>query len=75
MWMFSADHPQQTTEPGMLKVGHVVGQHRMGFPTHYIQPRRVTLDLRQLSRDAHHLPHIHLTPQAGLLIRVVLRTH
>ena len=35
------DHPHQATQPGLLQVGQVVGQHGLGVPGHDIQAGRL----------------------------------
>ena len=70
MRMFGADHPHQATQPGLLQVGAVVGQHRLGVPGHDVQARRFAGELRQLAGDAHQMMHVLAAEQRSILIGV-----
>ena len=73
--MLGADHPQQATQPGLLQVGSVVGQHRLGIPGHDVQPGRLARDFGQFAGDAHQMTHVLTAPDRRLLVRVaVLRS-
>ena len=45
----------QATQPGLLQIGHVAGQHGLSVPGHDIQPGRLAREVGQLAGDAHQM--------------------
>ena len=71
MRMFRTDHPHQTAQAGLLEVGPLAGEHRLGVAGHHVEPRRLG-DLSQLTADAHQMPDVLGAPVTHLLGRATV---
>ena len=52
VWVFGADHAHQTTQPTLLQIGDVVGQHRLRAPGDDIKAGRLARGFGKLADDA-----------------------
>ncbi len=69
---FGTNHPQQPTQPALLEVRPVVGQHLLGVSGQHIQPRCLAHDLGELAGDTHHLFNVLATVDGGLVVGVAV---
>ncbi len=72
MRVFGTNHPQQPTQPALLEVRPVVGQHLLGVSGQHIQPRCLAHDLGELAGDTHHLFNVLATVDGGLVVGVAV---